>query len=241
MTHGNVGVLSWFRFVFPSSVTQLRDVPSVCRYSPKSPSLVSETVHYKRGVSQQFSMPSFKIDFSEWKEEDVSNLIMATCASTPVFLRATLWSLSFSLKLNFDLDRGVFPMVIQAVVDEGDGRWQEQICSSTHNITDTFKSINLPWWSTSTRWLLFFSRLSWTRSCTFGSLWEGTFSGTGFLVCTAKHLEAIWFTSLSLSDLQHVDGSFSVKPLKQKQIVGFWTSFIWFFYFCTAACWLIRG
>uniref|UniRef100_A0A671UK41 E3 ubiquitin-protein ligase n=1 Tax=Sparus aurata TaxID=8175 RepID=A0A671UK41_SPAAU len=61
-------------------------------YSPKNPSLVSETVHYKRGVSQQFSMPSFKIDFNEWKEED----------------------------LNFDLDRGVFPMVIQAVVDEGD-------------------------------------------------------------------------------------------------------------------------
>lgn len=30
-----------------------------------------------------------------------------------------------SLKLNFDLDRGVFPMVIQAVVDEGDGRLRE--------------------------------------------------------------------------------------------------------------------
>lgn len=68
----------------------LRGVPSVCRYSPKNPSLVSETVHYKRGVSQQFSMPSFKIDFSEWKEEDVSNLIMATCTDTPVLLRATL-------------------------------------------------------------------------------------------------------------------------------------------------------
>lgn len=90
MTCGNVGVFSGFRFVFPSSVTQLRDVPSVCRYSPKNPSLVSETVHYKRGVSQQFSMPSFKIDFSEWKEEDVSNLILATCADTPVFLRAAL-------------------------------------------------------------------------------------------------------------------------------------------------------
>lgn len=34
--------------------------------------MASETVHYKRGVSQQFSMPSFKIDFNEWKEEDVS-------------------------------------------------------------------------------------------------------------------------------------------------------------------------
>lgn len=34
-------------------------------------------------------------------------------------------SLIFLLKLNFDLDRGVFPMVIQAVVDEGDGRLPE--------------------------------------------------------------------------------------------------------------------
>ncbi|CAK7305107.1 E3 ubiquitin-protein ligase MGRN1 [Vulpes lagopus] len=61
-------------------------------YSPRSPALQSETVHYKRGVSQQFSLPSFKIDFSEWKDDE----------------------------LNFDLDRGVFPVVIQAVVDEGD-------------------------------------------------------------------------------------------------------------------------
>uniref|UniRef100_A0A8C9ALC5 E3 ubiquitin-protein ligase n=1 Tax=Prolemur simus TaxID=1328070 RepID=A0A8C9ALC5_PROSS len=61
-------------------------------YSPRSPLLQSETVHYKRGVSQQFSLPSFKIDFSEWKDDE----------------------------LNFDLDRGVFPVVIQAVVDEGD-------------------------------------------------------------------------------------------------------------------------
>uniref|UniRef100_A0A5F8G6P7 E3 ubiquitin-protein ligase n=1 Tax=Monodelphis domestica TaxID=13616 RepID=A0A5F8G6P7_MONDO len=61
-------------------------------YSTKNPSLQSETVHYKRGVSQQFSLPSFKIDFSEWKDDE----------------------------LNFDLDRGIFPVVIQAVVDEGD-------------------------------------------------------------------------------------------------------------------------
>lgn len=93
-------------------------------YSPKNPSLVSETVHYKRGVSQQFSMPSFKIDFSEWKEED----------------------------LNFDLDRGVFPMVIQAVVDEGD-----DCLGHAHVLLAAFE--------------------------------------------------------------RHVDGSFSVKPLKQKQIV----------------------
>uniref|UniRef100_A0A8D0BE23 E3 ubiquitin-protein ligase n=1 Tax=Salvator merianae TaxID=96440 RepID=A0A8D0BE23_SALMN len=61
-------------------------------YSTKNPSLQSETVHYKRGVSQQFSLPSFKIDFSDWKDDE----------------------------LNFDLDRGIFPVVIQAVVDEGD-------------------------------------------------------------------------------------------------------------------------
>ncbi|CAL8312523.1 unnamed protein product [Arctogadus glacialis] len=93
-------------------------------YNPKSPLLVSETVHYKRGVSQQFSMPSFKIDFSHWKEED----------------------------LNFDLDRGVFPMVIQAVVDEGD-----DCLGHAHVLLAAFE--------------------------------------------------------------RHVDGSFSVKPLKQKQIV----------------------
>uniref|UniRef100_A0A7N8XQP1 E3 ubiquitin-protein ligase n=1 Tax=Mastacembelus armatus TaxID=205130 RepID=A0A7N8XQP1_9TELE len=93
-------------------------------YSPKDPSMVSETVHYKRGVSQQFSMPAFKIDFSEWKEED----------------------------LNFDLDRGVFPMVIQAVVDEGD-----DCLGHAHVLLAAFE--------------------------------------------------------------RHVDGSFSVKPLKQKQIV----------------------
>uniref|UniRef100_A0A4W5RNI8 E3 ubiquitin-protein ligase n=1 Tax=Hucho hucho TaxID=62062 RepID=A0A4W5RNI8_9TELE len=92
-------------------------------YNPKGPALVSETVHYKRGVSQHFSLPSFKMDFTDWKEED----------------------------LNFDLDRGVFPMVIQAVVDEGDGRWSKRLMLM-------------------------------------------------LMFC-------------------HVDGSFSVKPLKQKQIV----------------------
>ncbi|XP_057343699.1 E3 ubiquitin-protein ligase MGRN1 isoform X1 [Manis pentadactyla] len=95
-------------------------------YSPRSPSLQSETVHYKRGVSQQFSLPSFKIDFSEWKDEE----------------------------LNFDLDRGVFPVVIHAVVDEGD---VVEVTGHAHVLLAAFE--------------------------------------------------------------KHVDGSFSVKPLKQKQIV----------------------
>lgn len=46
--------------------------PHFFRYSTKNPSLQSETVHYKRGVSQQFSLPSFKIDFSDWKDDEVS-------------------------------------------------------------------------------------------------------------------------------------------------------------------------
>ncbi|KAF3818926.1 hypothetical protein GH733_012343 [Mirounga leonina] len=96
------------------------------RYSPKSPALQSETVHYKRGVSQQFSLPSFKIDFSEWKDDE----------------------------LNFDLDRGMFPVVIQAVVDEGD---VVEVTGHAHVLLAAFE--------------------------------------------------------------KHVDGSFSVKPLKQKQIV----------------------
>lgn len=50
------------------------------RYSPKSPALQSETVHYKRGVSQQFSLPSFKINFSEWKDDEVT-----AAALPPVF------------------------------------------------------------------------------------------------------------------------------------------------------------
>ncbi|XP_060696880.1 E3 ubiquitin-protein ligase MGRN1-like isoform X1 [Hemiscyllium ocellatum] len=93
-------------------------------YTSKHPSMHSETIHYKRGVSQQFSLPSFKIDFSEWKEDE----------------------------LNFDLDKGVFPLVIRAVVDEVD-----------------------------------------------------EYSGHAHILLAAME--------------KHVDGSFSVKPLKQKQIV----------------------
>ncbi|KAJ6655931.1 hypothetical protein lerEdw1_004516 [Lerista edwardsae] len=96
-------------------------------YSTKSPALQSETVHYKRGVSQQFLLPSFKIDLSDWKDDE----------------------------LNFDLDRGVFPVVIQAVVDEGDV--VVEVTGHAHILLAAFE--------------------------------------------------------------KHVDGSFSVKPLKQKQIV----------------------
>ncbi|XP_034264479.1 E3 ubiquitin ligase RNF157 isoform X2 [Pantherophis guttatus] len=64
----------------------------VVSYIPKESSLHSETVHYKRGVCQQFCLPSHSIDPSEWAEEELS----------------------------FDLDREIYPMVVLAVVDEGD-------------------------------------------------------------------------------------------------------------------------
>ncbi|XP_042689145.1 E3 ubiquitin ligase RNF157 [Centrocercus urophasianus] len=64
----------------------------VASYVPRDTSLQSETVHYKRGVCQQFCVPSHTVDPSEWTEEE----------------------------LGFDLDREVFPMVVHAVVDEGD-------------------------------------------------------------------------------------------------------------------------
>ncbi|XP_062826697.1 E3 ubiquitin ligase RNF157 isoform X2 [Anolis carolinensis] len=64
----------------------------VVSYIPKDTSLQSETVHYKRGVCQQFCLPSHTVDPSEWTEEE----------------------------LGFDLDREIYPMVVLAVVDEGD-------------------------------------------------------------------------------------------------------------------------
>ncbi|XP_047612634.1 E3 ubiquitin ligase RNF157 isoform X8 [Phacochoerus africanus] len=64
----------------------------IASYIPKDSSLQSETVHYKRGVCQQFCLPSHTVDPSEWAEEELS----------------------------FDLDREVYPLVVHAVVDEGD-------------------------------------------------------------------------------------------------------------------------
>uniref|UniRef100_A0A8C3YR62 E3 ubiquitin-protein ligase n=1 Tax=Catagonus wagneri TaxID=51154 RepID=A0A8C3YR62_9CETA len=64
----------------------------VASYIPKDSSLQSETVRYRRGVCQQFCLPSHTVDPSEWAEEE----------------------------LGFDLDREVYPLVVQAVVDEGD-------------------------------------------------------------------------------------------------------------------------
>ncbi|XP_029418530.1 E3 ubiquitin ligase RNF157 isoform X2 [Nannospalax galili] len=69
-----------------------KDTLRLVNYIPKDNSLQSETVYYKRGVCQQFCLPSHTVDPSEWEEEE----------------------------LGFDLDREIYPLVVHAVVDEGD-------------------------------------------------------------------------------------------------------------------------
>ncbi|KAK1330804.1 hypothetical protein QTO34_008742 [Cnephaeus nilssonii] len=64
----------------------------IASYIPRDSGLQSETVHYKRGVCQQFCLPSHTVDPSAWADEE----------------------------LGFDLDREVYPLVVHAVVDEGD-------------------------------------------------------------------------------------------------------------------------
>lgn len=55
----------------------------IASYIPKDNSLQSETVHYKRGVSQQFCLPSHTVDPSEWAEEEVSSCGGRTRAGSP--------------------------------------------------------------------------------------------------------------------------------------------------------------
>ncbi|XP_034049741.1 E3 ubiquitin ligase RNF157 isoform X2 [Thalassophryne amazonica] len=93
-------------------------------YLPQDSSLQSETVHFKRGVCQQFCLPSHTVNLSEWADDE----------------------------LLFDVDKEIFPMVVQAVVDEG-----EEHMGHSHILLATFE--------------------------------------------------------------KHMDGSYCVKPLKQKQVV----------------------
>ncbi|XP_008312525.1 E3 ubiquitin ligase RNF157 isoform X2 [Cynoglossus semilaevis] len=93
-------------------------------YLPQDSSMQSETVHFKKGVCQQFCLPSHTVNLSEWADEE----------------------------LLFDMDKEMFPMVVQAVVDEG-----EEHLGHSHVLLATFE--------------------------------------------------------------KHMDGSYCVKPLKQKQVV----------------------
>lgn len=66
-------VLCWdARMLSAHSVAVLFCLFPLCgSYIPKDNSLQSETVHYKRGVCQQFCLPSHTVDPSEWTEEEV--------------------------------------------------------------------------------------------------------------------------------------------------------------------------
>lgn len=45
-----------------------------CSYLPQDSSLQSETVHFKRGVCQQFCLPSHTVNLSEWADDEVGGL-----------------------------------------------------------------------------------------------------------------------------------------------------------------------
>uniref|UniRef100_A0A8C3AUF7 E3 ubiquitin-protein ligase n=1 Tax=Cyclopterus lumpus TaxID=8103 RepID=A0A8C3AUF7_CYCLU len=77
-------------------------------YLPQDGSLQSETVHFKRGVGQHFCLPSHTVNLSEWADEE----------------------------LLFDMDKEVFPMVVQAVVDEG-----EEHLGHSHILLATFEKV----------------------------------------------------------------------------------------------------
>ncbi|XP_062886966.1 E3 ubiquitin ligase RNF157 isoform X2 [Mobula hypostoma] len=74
-------------------------------YISKDCSLQSETVHYRRGVCQQFCLPTHTIDPSDWMDEEL------VC----------------------NTDGTVYPMVIHAVVDEG-----EEHTGHSHVLLTTF-------------------------------------------------------------------------------------------------------
>nr|XP_054605289.1 E3 ubiquitin ligase RNF157 isoform X3 [Nothobranchius furzeri] len=123
-------------------------------YLPQDSSLQSETVHFKRGVSQQFCLSSHTVNLSEWDDEE----------------------------LLFDVDKEIFPMVVQAVVDEGEG--------------DMFGDIS------ERADMKVFRRISPRDTLLF--LFPEHLGHSHILLATFE---------------KHMDGSYCVKPLKQKQVV----------------------
>lgn len=61
--------------------------------------MASETVCYKRGINQQFSLPSFKIDFTKWKPEEVRiiNIEYVSFANSSVFLKLIFTNYPYKL------------------------------------------------------------------------------------------------------------------------------------------------
>lgn len=123
---------SWF-IVYLVLCTDWVSLCVSCSYLPQDSSLQSETVHFKRGVGQQFCLPSHTVNLSEWADEEVSSSrLSAECWNTREYMRLSSvlwnqiihkdrWKSTFSPQLLFDMDKEVFPMVVQAVVDEGEG------------------------------------------------------------------------------------------------------------------------
>lgn len=89
-----------------------------CSYLPQDSSLQSETVHFKRGVCQQFCLPSHTVNLSEWADDEVGSALLPV----PVGFVSSSPSL-VSSQLLFDMDKEIFPMVIQAAVAEGEGEF----------------------------------------------------------------------------------------------------------------------
>nr|XP_036852774.1 E3 ubiquitin ligase RNF157 isoform X3 [Manis javanica]XP_036852775.1 E3 ubiquitin ligase RNF157 isoform X3 [Manis javanica]XP_036852776.1 E3 ubiquitin ligase RNF157 isoform X3 [Manis javanica] len=142
----------------------------IASYIPKDDSLQSETVHYKRGVCQQFCLPSHTVDPAEWAEEE----------------------------LGFDLDREVYPLVVHAVVDEGD-----EYFGHCHVLLGTFEKFLRPH---------FFLKREAQTSRMEGAPCYQRCSPPG---CPG----ALFLATTVIFSFQHTDGTFCVKPLKQKQVV----------------------
>lgn len=54
------------------SITLVNLINLFCRYSPRDPSLSSETFHYEKGANQLFSQPSHVFDPSPFPDEDLA-------------------------------------------------------------------------------------------------------------------------------------------------------------------------
>lgn len=76
--HFHLCAVDWYSDVkrIQSNNRLMVDGSAICllyidRYLPQDSSLKSETVHYKRGVCQQFCLPSHSVNLSEWSDEEV--------------------------------------------------------------------------------------------------------------------------------------------------------------------------
>lgn len=123
----------------------------VDRYLPQVSSLQSETVHFKRGVCQQFCLPSHYVNLSEWADEEVTHLLAVTFCVFAIYKEVKIGQTELICPVNeiieqlimhilralwvnlvmwfivtqllFDMDKDIYPMVVQAVVDAGDGEF----------------------------------------------------------------------------------------------------------------------